>query len=206
MSSGIGFFCFATLSYSDCLCLLYKSQSLSLAKPFPSIYTTTPNGTSFFVLCSFSSLFCFVWSLAHTFHFLTLSFPYFHIHTVTYHFLQPYFSLKFSHFLFLSFAEGIHQYFPSGCSAWRNQSAFHCGLVFTFSICSLFIRSKNIYGLWLLFGLWNIWLDFGSGLWWEWWLCLYIQQIQMLMASIRCGGVCVFFFGRFPTYFLAVSF
>ena len=88
-------------------------------------------------------------------------------------------------------------------------------IVFAFSICSLFIRSKNIYGFMII-----VWImiymsvEFGSGLWWKWWLCLYIQQmfshlsasfLMWIMAPRRSGEVCVFF-GHFPTYFLSVSF
>ena len=156
-----------------------------------------------------------LFSLAHTS--FSHSFQYFHIHTVTYHFLQPYFSLKFSHFSLSFFCRGDTSILSVWMQCLTQSECFSLWviIVFAFSICSLFIRSKNIYGFMII-----VWImiymsvEFGSSLWWKWWLCLYIQQmfshlsasfLMWIMAQRRSGEVCVFF-RHFPTYFLAVSF
>ena len=172
-SSGSGFVCFATLSYSDCLCLLYKSQSLRLAKPFPSIYTTTPNGTSYFVLCSFSSMFCFfvfLFSLAHNFHLLTLSSAIF-----------------FSQILPLSlsfFCRGNTSIVSVWMQCLMQSECFPLWIiiVFAFSICSLFIRSKNIYGFMIIV-----------------WIMIYICLWSLAQVYDGNDG-CVFMYNKcFPT-------
>ena len=206
-SSGSGFVCFATLSYSDCLCL---SKTISIYLHYNSKWHV---------------LLCFLFVFFHVLFFFTCShfssshsfFPYIHTHIVTLSFSSAIF---FSQILTLSlsfFCRGNTSIVSVWMQCLTQSECFSLWviIVFAFSICSLFIRSKNIYGFVII-----VWImiymsvEFGSGFWWKWWLCLYIQQmffhlsasfLMWIMAPRRSGEVCVFL-GHFPTYFLSVSF
>ena len=67
MSSGIGFFCFATLSYSECLSSI-KISITTLSKTI-AIYLQCYNSKWHVLLCSLFVFFLVLFSLAHTFHF-----------------------------------------------------------------------------------------------------------------------------------------
>ena len=150
-----------------------------------------------------SPLICFPFlSLTHTYHLLNLSFfPNFHTHTVMFHFLQPFFSQT----LRLSFQRG-YTYTNSfrldpvvdAIGVLFNVGYF-CYSSYSLSICSLFIRSKNIYGFMII--VWIIiymTVDFGSGLWWEWWWSYNMDNGY----KKPWRGVC--FFWSFSYLFLAV--